>query len=178
MNSRQWFCSALVFLGLIVVAGTMPVRAQENTAPVVHPRATMKLGALPSIPTCITGAPESGDPFKGESTILMRFAGGCAVPWHWHTPNETILMISGTLRVDMKGTAKAAYLHAGDYAMAPSHHIHRARCVGAAPCMIFLHSTGAFDIHYVDASGKEIPMSEAIKPAHMARKPAHKSASK
>lgn len=82
-------------------------------------------------------------------------------------------MVSGSLRVEMKGGDKAMYMHAGDYAMMPSHHIHEARCVGAVPCMMFLHSSAAFDIHYVDASEKEIPMSEAVKPA--ARKHATKS---
>jgi hypothetical protein len=34
---------------------------------------------------------------------------------------------------------------------------------------LFLHSSAAFDIHYVDRDGKEIPLSEAAKPAAKAK---------
>lgn len=174
MTLRQWLCATLFFLGLVVVAGTAAVRAQQATAPVVHPRATLALGPFPNVPTCLQAAAESGDPAKGAATFLATFAPGCVVPWHWHTPDETILAVSGSLRVEMKGGDKPVFMRGGDYAMMPSHHIHQARCVSTAPCTMFLHSSGIFDLHYVNASGAEIPMSEAVKPASMGHKMAPK----
>jgi hypothetical protein len=37
------------------------------------------------------------------------------------------------------------------------------RCT--ASCTFFITTDGAFDIHYVDASGNEIPVDQALKPA-------------
>ena len=170
MNPRPWIVSALLFVGLVTISNLNVTHAQQNDEPVVHPRASMKFAPVPNLPACATAAVESGDPTKGAATLLLNIAPGCDVPWHWHTATETILITSGSLRLEMKGGDKPAMLRAGDYAAMPSHHVHQARCVGATPCMLFIHSSAAFDIHYVNAAGDEIPMSEAIKPA--ARKPA------
>ena len=45
--------------------------------------------------------------------------------------------------------------------MMPSKHVHQFTCTAA--CTGFVYSDGAFDIHYVDASGKEIPLDAAMK---------------
>jgi quercetin dioxygenase-like cupin family protein len=165
MNIPRWASLGVLFCGLAMLIGAPAARAQGGDEPVMHPHAAMKLGPLPNVPACVTGASENGDPTKEASTLLLRFAPGCLVPSHWHTPDETILMVSGSVRVEMKGSDKPAFMHAGDYAMMPSKHVHNARCAGPAACTMFLHSSGAFDVHYVDASGNEIPMSEAVKPA-------------
>ena len=46
------------------------------------------------------------------------------------------------------------------YAMMPSKHVHRFTCMSA--CTGFVTSDAAFDIHYVDAGGKEIPPEAAL----------------
>jgi len=43
--------------------------------------------------------------------------------------------------------------------------VHRATCQGSAACLVFLTSDAAFDIHWVDAEGKEISLEQAIKAA-------------
>jgi hypothetical protein len=42
----------------------------------------------------------------------------------------------------------------------PSKHIHQATCTSA--CTMFVSSDAMFDIHYVDASGQEIPPEKAL----------------
>jgi hypothetical protein len=39
------------------------------------------------------------------------------------------------------------------------------------PCLVFISSNAAFDLHWVDADGKEIPVEAALKNA---KAPAHK----
>lgn len=165
MIIRRCASFGVLFCGLAMLAVAPAARAQGEDQPVMHPHAAMKLGALPNVPACVTGTSESGDPSKEAATLLLRFAPGCLVPSHWHTPDEIIMMVSGTLRVEMKGSDKPAFMHGGDYASMPSKHVHNARCAGPAACMLFLYSTGAFDVHYVNAAGNEIPLSEAAKPA-------------
>ncbi len=135
---------------------------QTGDHPVVNKAATAKLAPVPNVPDCATAAVESGDPSKGPSILLIKLSAGCAVPWHWHTPNEHVMAVSGTGKIQMKGE-KPVLLRSGDFAFAPSHHVHRFSCAG--PCMIFLSSDGAFDIHYVDEAGKEMALDDALKAA-------------
>ena len=56
----------------------------------------------------------------------------------------------------------------GDFAYLPSHHVHRATCLGAAPCLVFLSADAPFDIHWVDEAGQEIPLAAALPGAKRA----------
>jgi hypothetical protein len=45
----------------------------------------------------------------------------------------------------------------------PSKHVHQFQCTSKS-CLAYVHAdSGPFDIHYVDAQGKEIPPEEALK---------------
>lgn len=48
----------------------------------------------------------------------------------------------------------------GSYALLPTENVHQFTCSSA--CTAFVTSDAAFDIHYVDASGKEIPAEAAL----------------
>ena len=78
------------------------------------------------------------------------------------------MIVNGALELQMKGE-KAAIGHAGDFVYMPPKHVHRATCTGAAPCTVFLTSDAAFDIHWVDADGKEISLADAMKAAKGAK---------
>lgn len=155
----------LLALAVIVVAGSIRLAAQAaDEKPTVATAATAKFGPIPNAPECFTVAVERGDPTKGPSVILAKFAPGCVAPFHWHSPSETVMIVSGSLQTQMKGDA-AFVAHHGDFVFMPPQHVHRATCVGAAPCLVFLSSDAAFDIHWVDAAGKEISLDAALKAA-------------
>jgi quercetin dioxygenase-like cupin family protein len=122
--------------------------------------AEMRFGPVPGMPTCAPGAVLSGDPAKGPSIIVGKLAAGCSIPWHYHTPNESLMMISGVAHIDVKD-GEPFTLRAGGFALMPSRHVHQFRCTTA--CSLFVHSDAAYDIHYVDARGQEIPADEALK---------------
>ncbi len=115
--------------------------------------------ALPGLPNCTTGAVQSGDPSKGPSVILAKAENGCVIPWHWHTPNEHVMIVSGSAKLEMKD-GKSAVLGPGGYALMPSKHVHEFTCTSA--CSLFISSDAAFDIHYVDAKGQEIPPEKVL----------------
>jgi quercetin dioxygenase-like cupin family protein len=112
-------------------------------------------------------------PSKGASVILAKFAPGCVAPFHWHTPSETVMIVSGALEIQMKGD-QPLVTHRGDLAYMPPKYVHRATCTGAAPCLVFLTSNAAFDIHWVDADGKEIAMEAALESARHPAAPIQK----
>jgi quercetin dioxygenase-like cupin family protein len=72
------------------------------------------------------------------------------------------MMVSGSLEVQMKDD-KPFVAHHGDFVYLPAHHVHRATCAGSSPCLVFLTSLSAFDIHWVDAAGQEISLEAALK---------------
>jgi quercetin dioxygenase-like cupin family protein len=119
-----------------------------------------KFAPLPGLPACATLAVESGDPSKGASLILLKGPAGCRIPWHWHTPTEQIMVVSGSAKVEMRDSGRTSSLGPGGYAMMPSKHVHQFTCSSA--CAAFVSSDGAFDIHYVDAQGGEIPLEAAL----------------
>jgi quercetin dioxygenase-like cupin family protein len=133
--------------------------AAADQAIVISP-ATLKFTSLPGAPSCLTAAVLRGDPATGPSVMLQRLTAGCRVPWHWHTPDEQVMVVNGTGKFEMKG-AKPIGLQPGAYAFLPGHHVHRGSCASA--CTLFASADGVFDIHYVDEAGNEIPAVEALK---------------
>jgi quercetin dioxygenase-like cupin family protein len=119
-----------------------------------------KLAPMAGMPSCVTMAVESGDPSKGPSTIVFKATTGCVIPWHWHTPTEQVMVVSGSAKVEMKDNNRTEILGPGGYASMPSKHQHQFTCTAA--CTAFVHSDSAFDIHYVDATGKEITPEAAL----------------
>jgi quercetin dioxygenase-like cupin family protein len=152
----------LVILATLCLSGVYAGAQDAGDKPIVAPAAAAKFMAIPTAPKCFTIAVEKGDPNTGPSVILARFAPGCVAPYHWHTPSETAMIVSGSLEAQMKDD-KAFVGHHGDFVYFPSRHVHRATCLGATPCLVFLTSDVAFDIHWVDAQGKEISLDEAVK---------------
>ena len=144
--------SIVLTLSLLLPIGSIALA--ENVA-------QMKIGPVPRLPTCATGSVQNGDPAKGPSIIYAKMAAGCTIPWHWHTPNENVMIVTGTARMEMKD-GKPLTLGPGAYALMPSHHVHQFSC--AKGCTLYVYSDAAFDIHYVNAGGDEISPDDAMKP--------------
>jgi quercetin dioxygenase-like cupin family protein len=150
-----------------LAGGTSAAKQGTAAQPVINKAATAHFGTLPVLPSCATFAVESGAPNTGPSVLLVKLTPRCDIPWHWHTPNESVMVVSETIELQAKGQ-KAAFLRHGDFGLMPSRHVHFGKAVGTAPCTFFLYADGAFDIHYVDPVGKEIPVAEALKAAQAA----------
>ena len=124
----------------------------------------MAFAATPGLPDCARNAVVSGDPTKGSSVILGRISAGCTVPWHWHSPTEQLMLVSGSATVETRG-GKPIVLEPGGFAELPPRHVHQFRC--EAQCLMYVHADGPFDIHYVDGEGREIGAAAALE-AHNA----------
>lgn len=153
MTSR--LCIALLFCISAVSAF-----AQSDSTMTFAAAATSKFVNLPNLPDCMTVAVQRGDPAKGPSVLLLKFRPGCTIPWHWHTAGESLMMVSGTGKMQMKD-GKPTAAKPGDYVYLPGKSIHQFSAVTAV--LLFDAPDGPFDIHYVDQSGKEIQPSDALK---------------
>src|SRR3990167_4109420 len=158
-NRSQWWCTMLA-ASLFFCLPHFALGQEAAGQPAGRNLAQMKFDTVPGLPTCALSSVQSGDPTKGPSIILAKVPAGCLVPWHWHTPNEHLMIVSGVARLEVKD-GKPLTLRAGGFAMMPSRHVHQFRCTTA--CTFFIDSDAAFDINYVDAQGKELAPDDALK---------------
>jgi quercetin dioxygenase-like cupin family protein len=153
---RQTGCGVVLALLTAVYVAT-PAQEPLPRAPGVH-----KLAATLRGSGCSAAGIETGDPTKDPSIIVEKFAPGCAIPWHWHTPNEHVMMVSGTFRFEIQGE-KSVEVNSGDFVFIPSHHISQTTCLVPDPCIDFLYTDAAADMHFVDEAGAEISLDQALK---------------
>lgn len=113
----------------------------------------------PALPKCGVGAVKDGNPGTGPAVLSIKFQAGCVIPWHWHTPNERVVIISGSAKAEMKGM-EPVMMNPGDFLLLSAKHIHQFTAVTAT--QIYVWNDLPFDIHYVDATGKEIPYQVAL----------------
>lgn len=159
----------VLFLIITVAVAGVPLWAGAGQMKVAT-LASAKFAALPVLPACATSAVQNGDPAKGPSVMLLKATGGCTVPWHWHTANENLTMVSGKARLEMKD-GSSHVVTTGDYLYLPAKQAHQFTCLTS--CTLFNMPDAAFDIHYIDKDGKEIPSERALKTS---AKPAVKTA--
>ena len=153
---------ALAGLSLLVLFASAlitPLAAQSPDQMPYAALASTKFMALPVLPSCMTISAQRGDPMKGAAVLLLKVKSGCIVPWHWHTANENLMMVSGSAKAEMSDGANT--LVAGDYLYLAGKQMHQFTCISS--CLVFDVIDGAFDIHYVDAQGQESPVEQALK---------------
>ena len=156
------FRSRSIF-GLFLLSSALvaPLAAQNSDQMPYAALSSTKFMNLPMLPACMTISAQRGDPMKGAAVLLLKFTSGCVVPWHWHTANENLMMVSGKAKGEMK-PAGAHTLTAGDYLFLAGKQVHQFTCISS--CLVFDVIDGAFDIHYVNSDGKEMTPEEALKP--------------
>src|SRR5262249_52836519 len=156
MHMRFSSCCLLI----AVVAGPAFQLARAEDKPEHAAKTASEFVNFPGLPTCLKGSVKNGDPDKGGSVILTKASAGCVVPWHWHTANEQLMMVSGSATVEMKD-GKPEMLYNSSFVSLPGKIPHHFTC--AAFCTFFIVSDAAFDIHYVDKDGKQISPDDALK---------------
>ena len=161
----------LIMIGTAIATGTAAHAKDDAGHPMAVSPQSMKFIEIPNMPACATAAILRGDPRSGPAWVLLKLASGCRVPFHWHTPNEELVVISGRGTLAMKDGPPLQFAP-GAYASLPSHHVHQATCTRS--CLLFNSADGAFDIHYVDAEGKELSLEKAMKQAARRRHPARR----
>jgi uncharacterized RmlC-like cupin family protein len=94
-----------------------------------------------------------GDPTKPNADVFLKLQANAAIPEHWHTSAERMVLVAGELHVNYKGQAKVV-LKRGMYAYGPAKLPHSALCAGSAPCVLFIAFESAVDAVPTEAAAK------------------------
>lgn len=97
---------------------------------------------------CLKSALENGNPDTGSSTFLLKAPAGCRVAAHYHTAEEQLIVIQGSVLTGMKGM-QSVTLTAGGIAVMPAKAIHWFSCSGKDPCLMAVTFNQKYDIVWV-----------------------------
>ena len=86
-----------------------------------------------------------GDPAKPNADVFFRVPAGYAIPAHTHSSAERMILVTGRLDVKYEG-AQAVTLNPGNYAYGPARLPHRATCMAAETCTLFIAFEGPIDV--------------------------------
>jgi quercetin dioxygenase-like cupin family protein len=146
---RALVCSFVVAVSLCLVSGA---RADEKKAAAPAKKAAPKYKIWTASDVKFVDAEVKGvqmavlwgDPKKGEYGAVAKFAAGNDAGWHTHTNRIRLVMISGTLVIEVDGQP-AKELTATAYVDEPGKIKHKTSCKAGADCVFFMHGHGAFD---------------------------------
>lgn len=156
MNIRHAVPPAL--LALCLATPALAESAASRAA--FHNPGSLKWSAAPPVlPKGAQVAILDGDPFKpGPYVIRLKMPAGYQIPPHWHSRDENVTVITGTLYLGMGDTLdkKAAHeLKAGGFhAIAPQVHHYAFSKDGA---VVQIHGEGPFDITYINPADNPDP---------------------
>jgi mannose-6-phosphate isomerase-like protein (cupin superfamily) len=96
-----------------------------------------------------------GDPAKENLDIFFKVPADYAIPHHWHTSAERMILVSGNMTVTYDNQ-ESELLTKGMYAYGPSKHPHTAYCEkGEEPCVLFIAFEEPIDAFEVMKESKE-----------------------
>jgi hypothetical protein len=162
---RVLIAAAVCVLGL---AGS--TRAQDKSATTKREAVTIapadvKFGpAPPVLPIGAQLAVLHGDPSKkGPFTMRLKVPEGYKIAPHWHSNDEELTVISGTLLLAMgdKAGENAHTLTAGAYHFLPAKMHHSASTKGET--VVQVTGNGPFDIHYLNPADDPSKKSAGTK---------------
>jgi hypothetical protein len=121
---------------------------------IAKPISTVKFEKDGDVP-CLESALETGDPVVGPSTYILNLPSKtshvpskpCIVPWHYHTAEEQLTVIQGSVLAEMRGMSPTV-LAPGGFATMPAKEEHQFSC-NSDTCIMMVTFDGPYDIFWV-----------------------------
>ena len=150
MNRAAALVSLTFALGLHAVASAEP--AQQAQTPTIevdfdHVQWVALNKTEPKVYTATLKVDES----TGATQMLWKFPPNAVGPCHWHTSNESNVVVKGSITMRHMGTAGAT-LGIGGFSYVPKKMNHQLT-TGSTETVVFSSLDGRFDLNIVDASG-------------------------
>jgi quercetin dioxygenase-like cupin family protein len=140
MKWRRWIIAVLTacFCG-VALAG-------DNPAGAINPLDSVKFAPDPDV-KCLLSAIETGDPKTGRSTLMLKASSDCVVPWHSHSAEEQLIVITGNVLSEMLDH-KPTHLGPGGFAVMGSRMPHQFTCLARPGCLMIVAFDGPYDIFW------------------------------
>lgn len=145
--SSHALIKGLLLSVLVLVGARALAQAPEPGQPIARSAQDAQLQWGPCPPFMPAGcglAVLQGDPTKPNADVFLKLPAKAAIPEHWHTSAERMVLVAGELHVTYKGQANAV-LTPGMYAYGPAKLPHSATCASSAPCILFIAFESAVD---------------------------------
>jgi quercetin dioxygenase-like cupin family protein len=120
--------------------------AEERATGAIKPLSSVKFSPDEDV-KCLLSAIETGDPKTGRSTLILKASPGCVVPWHFHTAEEQLIIISGAVLAEM-AEHRPTRLGPGGFAVMAGHMAHQFTCRGTSACLMIVAFDRAYDIFW------------------------------
>ncbi|MEA1919835.1 MAG: cupin domain-containing protein [Campylobacterota bacterium] len=130
--------SVLLVFALAFLINVSSLGASEPAFVLSHDDKNVKWGACP--PFLGDGckiAVIHGDPAKENLDIFFKVPADYAIPHHWHTSAERMILVSGNLTVTYDNQ-ESELIKTGMYAYGPSKRPHTAYCEKGDECVLFI----------------------------------------
>ena len=130
---------------LIAGIGGAAMGADDPTSD-IKPLASVKFVPDSDV-KCLLSAIETGNPTTGRSTLILKAPSRCVVPWHSHTAEEQLIVITGNVISEMLDH-KPARLGPGGFAVMGSRMPHQFTCLARHGCLMIVAFDGQYDIFW------------------------------
>ena len=145
--SKHGLTKALLIMGMTFIGawafGQAAAQEQALTRSAQDPQ--LQWGPCPAfMPAGCSLAVLHGDPAKPNADVFLRLPANAAVPEHWHTSAERMVLVTGEMTVRYKGQP-AVVLRPGMYAYGPAKLPHSASCAASTSCVLFIAFESAVD---------------------------------
>jgi len=140
-------------VALFALLGALAIRsyASEPALATAAKDPQIQWGACPEfMPQGCRLAVLHGDPGKPNADVFLKIPAGAAIPDHWHTSAERMILVAGEMRVTYRGQPTVT-LTPGMYAYGPAKHLHSGSCgKGAGECVLFIAFESPIDAHALE----------------------------
>ena len=121
-------------------------RAEDSARGTIKPLLSAKFSPDNDV-KCLLSGIEAGDPTTGRSTLILKASAGCVVPWHFHTAEEQLIVISGAVLAEMTDH-QPTRLGPGGFAIMGGHMAHQFTCQSKFACLMIVTFDRAYDIYW------------------------------
>jgi quercetin dioxygenase-like cupin family protein len=132
--------------GCLVIFISGATLAEDTVTGTIKPLSSVKFSADTDV-KCLLSAVETGDPTTSRSTLILKASSGCVVPWHYHTAEEQLIVIGGTVLAEM-ADRQPTRLGPGGFAVMGGRMPHQFTCQSQVACLMIVAFDRAYDIYW------------------------------
>jgi quercetin dioxygenase-like cupin family protein len=147
---------AVCGLGLAASSVGAQNKMASDAKPLIVPAVSAKWVDNPAIKGAQI-AVLTGDPKAGAYSALKKLPAGASMGKHTHTAAQTVVVVSGTITLQVDGMGPAQDMTAGSFLAIPGGMVHSADCKAGADCVYFEEQPGASDYKPVEAPKGDAP---------------------